>query len=224
MVRWQPRSTVAERTRFHPGNAVTATERCLEYTPLIASALVECVFFDAGVPGPMRKAHELWTAARVEVCKNHVAGRQFKAQRSATANREPDEEPDRARDNRGEGIPRTATNGGGPGGNSDDADGRRGEGGDNDDYSDTADRRTRRRLANEPNPADDATAPSPGATESSRSSPPVAPAPASLSHTAASDVVPVARSPAHTHGLAPRTDDRDASGALAPSGASTGAQ
>ena len=41
------------------GNAVAATERGLEYVPLIASALVECVFFDAGVPGPMRKAHEM---------------------------------------------------------------------------------------------------------------------------------------------------------------------
>ena len=34
------------------GNATTATERGLEYAPLIASALVEYVFFDAGVPGP----------------------------------------------------------------------------------------------------------------------------------------------------------------------------
>ena len=105
------------------GNAVAATERGLEYVPLIAPALVECVFFDAGVPGPMRKAYELWTAARVEVCKNHVAGRQFEAQRSATASTEPDQEPDHARGNRGDGIPRTATNSGGPGGNSDGADG-----------------------------------------------------------------------------------------------------
>ena len=36
------------------GNAVAATERGLEYAPLIASALVECVFFDTGVPGPIK--------------------------------------------------------------------------------------------------------------------------------------------------------------------------
>ena len=64
------------------GNAITSTERGLEYAPLIAAALTECAFFGAGVPGPIRKAqHELWTAARVEVCKNHVAGHQFEAQR-----------------------------------------------------------------------------------------------------------------------------------------------
>ena len=89
------------------GNAVAATERGLEYAPLIASALVECVFFDAGVPGPMRKAHEPWAASRVDVCKNHVAGHQFEAQRSATANTEPGESPGHARDdNRGEGHTR----------------------------------------------------------------------------------------------------------------------
>ena len=158
------------------GNAVAATERGLEYVPLIASALVECVFFDAGVPGPMRKAHELWTAARVEVCKNHVAGHQFEAQRSATANAESDEAPGHARGDRDEGNPRNAPGAGGPGSNSDGADGTRGGDGtgDRDEHSDNADRRTRQRLANEPAPADDATASSPG---SSRSTPPVAPAP-----------------------------------------------
>ena len=112
------------------------------------------------------------------------------------------------------------------GGNSDSADSARGGDGTGhrDDYSDNADRRTRRRLANEPAPADDATAPSLGSTESFRPSPPVAPAPASLSHMAASAVVPAARSPAHSHETAARTDDSGASGVLAPSGASTGAQ
>ena len=81
----------AKRLVPYSGNAVAATERGLEYAPLIASALVECVFFDAGVPGPLRKAHELWTTARVDVCKKHVAGRQFEAQRSAASSAEPDE-------------------------------------------------------------------------------------------------------------------------------------
>ena len=78
------------------GNAITATERGLEYAPLIASALTECVFFGAGVPGPIRKAHELWTAARVEICKNHVAGHQFEAQRTASAEAAPGRTHDRA--------------------------------------------------------------------------------------------------------------------------------
>ena len=168
----------------------------------------------------MRKAHELWAAARVEVCKNHVAGSQFEAQRSATANTEPDESPGHARDNCGEGIPRNAPGAGGPGGSSDGADGTRGEDGtgDRDDHSDNADRRTRQRLANEPAPADDATASSPG---SSRSSPPVAPAPVSSSHMTASAAALAARSPAHSHETA-HMDDNNASGVLAPSGASTG--
>ena len=46
----------AKRLVPDSGNAVAATERGLEYSPLIATALVECVFFDAGVPGPVRKA------------------------------------------------------------------------------------------------------------------------------------------------------------------------
>ena len=193
---------------------MTVTERGLEYTPLIASALVEYVFFDAGVPGPIRKAHELWTAARVEVCKNHVAGHQFEAQRSAIANAESDDAPGHARDDRDEGIPHNAPGAGGPGGSSDDVDGTRGGDGtgDRDDHSDNADRRTRRRLANELAPADDAAASSPG---SSRSSPPVAPAPAS------SVAVSAARSLAHNHGTV-RADDNDASGVLAPPRASAG--
>ena len=51
----------------------------------------------------------------------------------------------------------------------------------------------------------------------------VAPAPASSSHMAASAAVPAARSPAHGHETATRTDNSDASGVLAPSGAGTGA-
>ena len=124
------------------GNAVAATERGLEYSPLITSALVECVFFDAGVPGPMRKAHELWIAARVDVFQNHVAGRQFEAQRNATANTEPDESPGHAHDdNRDEGIRRNAPGAGGPSGNPDGADDTRGGDGtgDRDDHSDNAD-------------------------------------------------------------------------------------
>ena len=66
---------------------------------------------------PMRKTHGLTVdcgplPGRVEVCKNHIAGRQFEAQRSATVSTEPDEEPGHARDNRGGGpfsIPRTAS-------------------------------------------------------------------------------------------------------------------
>ena len=91
------------------GNAIAATERGLEYAPLIASAFVECAFFDAGVPGPLRKAHELWAAARVDVCKNHAAGRQFEAQRTAdsarlaASNAEPDGGPARARDDENDG-------------------------------------------------------------------------------------------------------------------------
>ena len=105
------------------GNTVAATERGLEYAPLIASALVECAFFNAGVPGPMpmRKAHGLavgglcTAASAAWPCRslqNHIAGRPFEAQRSATVSAEPDEEPDHARDNRGDGpfsIPRTAS-------------------------------------------------------------------------------------------------------------------
>ena len=200
------------------GNAITATERGLEYAPLIASALTECVFFDAGVPGPIRKAHELWTAARVEVCKNHVAGHQFEAQRSATAEAAPDHAHDRARDDRDEGIRHNAPDAGGPSSSHDSADGTRGGDGTGgrDDDSDNADRRTRRRLA-----ADDTTAPSPGP---SRTSPPVAPATASPSLMAASAAVPATRSPIHGHETNARTDDSSASGVLAPSGASTGAQ
>ena len=130
------------------GNAITSTERGLEYAPLIAAALTECVFFDAGVPGPIRKAHELWTAARVEVCKNHVAGHQFEAQRSATAEAASDHAHDRARDDRDEDIRHNAPNATGPSGASDgvgDTHGGDGTGG-HDDHSDNADRRTRRRL------------------------------------------------------------------------------
>ena len=101
------------------GNAITATERGLEYAPLIASALTECVFFDAGVPGPIRKAHELWTAARVEICKNHVAGHQFEAQRTASAEAAPDRAHDRAQDDRDESIRHNAPSADGPGGASD---------------------------------------------------------------------------------------------------------
>ena len=130
------------------GNAITSTERGLEYAPLIAAALTECVFFDAGVPGPIRKAHELWTAARVEVCKNHVAGQQFEAQRSATT----EASSDRAS--------------GTPGG-----DGTVGH----DDHSDNADRRTRRRLAGASALTDDTAVSLPGSLPSSS---PVAPPPA----------------------------------------------
>ena len=166
----------------------------------------------------MHKAHELWTAARVQVCKNHVAGHQFEAQRSAAANAESDDAPGHARDDRDEGNPRNTPGAGGPSSNPDSADGTRGGDGTGgrDDDSDNADRRTRRRLA-----ADDTTAPSPGP---SRTSPPVAPATASPSLMAASAAVPATRSPIHGHETNARTDDSSASGVLAPSGASTGSQ
>ena len=215
------------------GNAITATERGLEYAPLIASALAECVFFDAGVPGPIRKAHELWTAARVEVCKNHVAGHQFEAQRSATAEAASDHAHDRARDDRDESTQRNAPGAGGPGGSSDgvgDTHGGDSAGG-RDDRSDNADRRTRRRLANGPALTGDTAASPPG---SSRSDPPIAPAPTS------SAAVPAAPSPARNHaatypdgdnasvltlsGAHDGTDGNDASGMPAPSGAGPGAQ
>ena len=118
----------AKRLVPDPDNAVAATERGLEYSPLIASALVECVFFDAGAPGPLRKAHEPWAAARVGVCKNHAAWRQFEAQRSANgtgpaaSNAEPDDGPVCARGDDGDGhiVTRRATvNDGEPGGSSD---------------------------------------------------------------------------------------------------------
>ena len=129
----------------HPdasGNAITSTERGLEYAPLIASALTECAFFDAGVPGPIRKAHELWTAARVEVCKNHAAGHQFDAQRSATAEAASDHAHGRARDGHDEGIRHNAPNAGGPSGASDGVgDTHSGDDtGGHDDRSDNADR------------------------------------------------------------------------------------
>ena len=200
------------------GNAVAATERGLEYAPLIASALVECVFFDAGVPGPIRKAHELWTAARVQVCKNHVAGHQFEAQRSAAANAESDDAPGHARDDRDGSNPRNAPGAGGSSSNPAGADNARdGDGtGGRDDDSGNTDRRTRRRLA-----ADGTTAPSLGP---SRTSPPVAPATASSSLVAASAARPTTQSSIHGHGVDARTEDDGASGALAPSGASTGTQ
>ena len=197
----------AKRLVPDSGNAVAATERGLEYAPLIASALVECVFFDAGVPGPMRKAHELWTAARVEVCKNHVAGRQFEAQRSAAANAQSDEAPGHARDDRDDSNPRSAPEAGGPSGGSESVGGTRGgdSAGDRDDHSDDADRRIRQRLTNEPAPAAGATAFSPG---SPRPTPPAAPAPS----------VPAPL------GTSAGIDGNDASVTLAPSGAGSGAQ
>ena len=232
------------------GNAITSTERGLEYAPLIAAALTECVFFDAGVPGPIRKAHELWTAARVEVCKNHVAGHQFEAQRSATAEAASDHTHGRARDDRDEGIRHNAPNAGGPSGASDgvgDTHGGDGTGG-HDDRSDNADRRTRRRLANVPALTDDTAASLPGSLPSGS---PVAPAPAP------SAAMPVALAPAHDQATAHAdggntsvltlsgardgtdsngasavplatalagTDGADASGMPAPSGAGPGAQ
>ena len=177
------------------GNAITSTERGLEYAPLIAAALTECVFFDAGVPGPIRKAHELWTAARVEVCKNHVAGHQFEAQRSATAEAASDHTHGRARDDHDEGIRHSAPNVGGPSGASDgvgDAHGGDGTGG-HGDRSDSADRRTRRRLANVPVLADDTAASLPGSLPSGS---PIAPAPAP------SAAMPVALAPARDQATA----------------------
>ena len=195
------------------GNAITSTERGLEYAPLIASALTECVFFDAGVPGPIRKAHELWTAARVEVCKNHVAGHQFEAQRSATAEAASDHAHGRARDDRDEGIRHNAPNAGGPSGASDgvgDTHGGDGTGG-HGDRSDNADRRTRRRLANGPALTDGTAASPPGSLPSG---PPVAPAPAP------SASVPAALAPAHDQATA--YADGDSTSVLALSGARDG--
>ena len=166
------------------GNAIISTERGLEYAPLIAAALTECVFFDAGVPGPIRKAHELWTAARVEVCKNHVAGRQFEAQRSATA------EAASARDHHDEDIHHNAPMATGPSGAFDragDTPGGDGTAG-HDDHSDNADRRTRRRLAGASALTDDTAASLPGSLPSGS---PVAPSPAP---SAASACSPGARS------------------------------
>ena len=215
------------------GNAITSTERGLEYAPLVAAALTECVFFDAGVPGPIRKAHELWTAARVEVCKNHIAGRQFEAQRSATTEAASDRTHYHARDHHDEDIRHDAPNATGPSG----ASGRAGDtpGGDDtaghDGHSDNADRRTRRRLAGASALTDDAAASLPGSLSPSS---PVAPSPAPLA------VVPIALAPAHDQATAhtdggdtsvltlPRTrhgtGDADAPGMPAPLGAGPGAQ
>ena len=168
-----------------------------------------------------------------EVCKNHVAGHQFEPQRSATANAESDDTRGHARADRDEGVRHNAPGTGGPGGNSDGVgDTRDGDStGGRDDHSDNADRRTRRRLASGPALTGDTAASPPG---SSRSDPPIAPAPTS------SAAVPAAPSPARNHaatypdgdnasvlalsGAHDGTDGSDASGMPAPSGAGPGAQ
>ena len=158
----------------------------------------------------MRKAHELWTASRVEVCKNNVAGRQFEAQRSAASSSEPDEEPDCARDN-GDGgrveTRRAAADDGGTVGSPDGVDGSGSgdSGGDHDDDSNDTDHRTRRRLTNEPAPAGSATTPSLRVAGLSQSCDTATPAPALLSRTADSDIVPAAPSPADDHGVPHRS-------------------
>ena len=198
----------AKRLVPDSGNAVAATERDLEFSPLIVSALVECVFFDAGALGPLRKAHELWAAARVGVCKNHAAGRQLEARRStnsagpAASNSEPDDGPVRARDDDGDGhlvTRRAAVNDGEPGGSSDVA-GDSGEGGGGGDHGSAprgTDRRTQQRLDDEPAPASGgAAASSPRATE----------LPSSVA-VAATAPPP----PAGSHDVPPRASDHDES-------------
>ena len=127
--------------------------------------------------------------------KNHVAGQQFEAQRSATAAAAPDHAHNRAQDYRNDDIRHDAPNATGPSG----ASGRAGDtpGGNHtaghDGHSDNADRRTRRRLAGASALTDDTAASLPGSLPSSS---PVAPSPAP------SAVVPVVLAPAHDQATA----------------------